>query len=207
MENTETRIKSNLATYVCDDEALEVTEDVEVVGDSAPPTKITAAPPPLDLSLDIAPKWLLLLISSFLAARVTSGDSGRTFRKTWVMSDLTTVVITSLPPLRSEAVAKRVGMDIASRPLPGSSEATPIPSLRVGLGSCTFVSCLGLRIGEPGSEDGPFEEAEASFQRPDCKELQRFLMYGAHLSILKQVFNSFFFWDHHLETLHGDGVG
>ena len=56
-KNSETRIKCNSVTYVCDDEALDVTEeDVEVVGDSAPPTKITAAPPPLDLSLDIAPK-------------------------------------------------------------------------------------------------------------------------------------------------------
>ena len=54
-------------------------------------------------------------------------------------------------------------------------------------------SFRGRRIGDPGNEDGPLEEAAASFQRPDCKELQRFLMYGAHLSKLKQVFNSFFF--------------
>ena len=47
-------------------------------------------------------------------------------------------------------------------------------------------------MGLPGSEEGRLlDEAEASFQRPDCNELQRFLMYGAHLSI--SHFSPFFF--------------
>ena len=37
-------------------------------------------------------------------------------------------------------------------------------------------SFRGRRMGDPGNEDGPLEEDAASFQRPDCKELQRFLM-------------------------------
>ena len=54
-----------------------------------------------------------------------------------------------------------------------SKDANPAAfSLLVGLGNVTR-----CRIGEPGKDDVP------SRHHPECKELHKLLIYGAHLSI------------------------
>ena len=139
------------------------------------------------LILEMAPK-LLACNSNFLATLVTSGDSGLSSFLKSSDEDLTEVVITSDPS--NLDVTTNMGMDLtleALGRLPASSgQAAPPPSERVGLGGSY---CLALLIGLPGSEDGRSE----SFQRPDCNELQRFFMYGAHLSIIKYSLHFWYF--------------
>ena len=143
-------------------------------------------------TLEMAPK--LLDNSNFLAARVTSGDSGlgltswSFFKSSRVEVDLTEVVITSDPSKLD--VTTNMGIDEAPTwgwTSLGTFSVPKPPSDRVGLGGSY---CLALLMGLPGSEAGRSE----SFQRPDCKELQRFLMYGAHLSIINSYTSLFLFW-------------
>jgi hypothetical protein len=112
-------------TYFIVEDPFEAVEAVEAVGDSI-----------LDLTLAMAPRLPTAIvadelhcrvISSFLAALVTSGDSGLNFVvfrvNFWLIlikfsDDLTAVVITS-PSLLVvlTCIASNVGMDTASRPL------------------------------------------------------------------------------------------
>ncbi len=184
-------------TAVADDEVVEAVEDVDAVGldiwiwgccnlftlEMAP----VLAPLELDepeFELEVGLEPTLLASSSFLAARVTSGDSGLNFRRTLVKSDLTTEVMTSdwsplsvhvtinvLPPWPT-----RVGIEIASRPFFdfsywSSQLPSPAPSLLVGLGG-GFGLFLARFMGDPGKlPPGP-----PSFQRPDWRLLHKFLM-------------------------------
>ena len=127
----------------------------------------------------MAPRSLEACNSNFLATRVTSGDSGLSSFLKRSDEGLTEVVITSDPS--NLDVTTNMGMDLTLVPLgrlcASSGQAAPPPSERVGLGGSY---CLARLIGLPGKELG----RSASFHSPDCSELQRFLMYGAHLSII-----------------------